>query len=127
MLLVAALDADAARHVAVALGRWRLELERDGMRPPAGARELEDQARAIGCGASEGPAGTISAALDELVHGQRMAPLLATYADAAQRLAVNVRTIKRQVAAGDLPVVHIGAAARIPHAALEALANGGAS
>lgn len=48
-----------------------------------------------------------------------MSPLLLTYDQAAALLAVHVRTLKRYIADGRLPVVYLGAAARIRHEDLE--------
>jgi excisionase family DNA binding protein len=43
-----------------------------------------------------------------------------TAAEAAERLGISLRTVRRRIADGTLPAVRIGAAVRIPASALEA-------
>lgn len=45
-------------------------------------------------------------------------PQLVTIAEAAKRLDVNPRTVRRRIAAGELPVIHVGRSVRIDIRAL---------
>jgi excisionase family DNA binding protein len=51
--------------------------------------------------------------------------VVVTINEAAVALMMSTRTVRRMIAAGQLPAVHAGRAVRIPRAALAALAAGG--
>ncbi|MDI6912203.1 helix-turn-helix domain-containing protein [Nocardioides sp.] len=59
--------------------------------------------------------------------GTRRAELIAlTYGQAAQRLGISERTVRRRVVSGELPVIRLGGrVCRIPAAALDAIAEQG--
>jgi excisionase family DNA binding protein len=118
-MLIASLDCATALHLAIALRDHRNRCRADGTPLPATLDELARLAWDTAKGASEGQDGTTLADLAAMLHAPRVSPLLLTFDQAAALLAVSARTVKRYVAEGLLPVVHLGASARILHEDLE--------
>ncbi len=100
----------AARHLAQALTRHRLRVERDGGAVPESVLVLERLARFRVTAGQDGSEISGSApSVDD--HG--VTPRLLTYRQAADALVCSESTVKRLVAAGELPCVHIGGAVRV--------------
>ncbi|MGI8578636.1 MAG: helix-turn-helix domain-containing protein [Nocardioidaceae bacterium] len=109
-LVMLDVDAEMAGHLAVACRLYRERARRDGIGVPAGLAGVE---RMLAARASRGQRGTPLAELWSVVQHRDMEPELVAYRDAARLLGCSERTIKRRVAAGDLPVVRVGAMPRI--------------
>ena len=105
-------------HLALAITRYARQLRNEGLPVPPTLDELAAfltmyvRTRH----AATGVAGEYGAPEDVPV----MPRLLITKAEAAERLAVSVRTVERLIAGGRLPLVHVEAAARLRVADLEA-------
>ncbi len=115
--LVVSLDPDAARHLARALEANRRWCTTNGHRLPPALADLALLATA-GQDRTNGRAG------DDFAHDASMTPLLLTYAEAAERLRVSERTVRRLVDAGDLPSVVVGTRPRVHSDDLTAYAAG---
>jgi len=109
-LFVIAMTAEVAGHVCIALQQHRKWARTAGLAVPD---ELDQLERALANRARRGQDGTPLEDLWSVRHAQTMSPQLLDYAAAGQVLGVSVRTIKRLVAAGDLPVVRVLGAARV--------------
>lgn len=111
--LIVALDPETRRFLLAALLAGRRELGRNGI----GAPESFDRLVA----AIAAPSGPERPVRDE----QRRAPdaALMSYAEAAGRLRVSPRTVRRLVASGELPAVYLGRRALIRPGDVEALAG----
>ena len=105
-------------HLALAITRYARQLRNEGLPVPPTLDELAAfltmyvRTRH----AATGVAGEYGAPEDVPV----MPRLLITKAEAAERLAVSVRTVERLIAGGRLPLVHVEGAARLRVADLEA-------
>jgi len=105
-------------HLALAITRYARQLRNEGLPVPPTLDELAAfltmyvRTRH----AATGVAGEYGAPEDVPV----MPRLLITKAEAAERLAVSVRTVERLITAGRLPLVHVEGAARLRVADLEA-------
>ena len=105
-------------HLALAITRYTRQLRNDRLPVPPTLDELAAfltmyvRTRH----AATGVAGEYGAPEDVPV----MPRLLITKAEAAERLAVSVRTVERLITAGRLPLVHVEGAARLRVADLEA-------
>jgi excisionase family DNA binding protein len=105
-------------HLAVAITRYARQLRNDGLPVPPTLDELAAfltlyvRTRHAATGV-DGGFGTPQAV-------PMMSRLLITKAEAAERLAVSVRTVERLITAGRLPLVHVEGAARLRVADLEA-------
>ena len=105
-------------HLAVAITRYARQLRNDGLPVPPTLDELAAfltmyvRTRH----AATGVDGEYGAPEDVPV----MPRLLITKAEAAERLAVSVRTVERLINAGRLPLFHVEGAARLRVADLEA-------
>ena len=93
------------------------EGHRNGQRVPAGA---VDVARML---ARAGQSRPILDAQPSPVDSRPMPPIAVDYATAAAALDVSVRTVRRRVAAGVLPVIGTNHGRRIPVAALASYAE----
>ena len=109
-ILVLALTAEAAAHVCLALQQHSKWAHRAGLAVPAELPEIE---RVLATRAGRGQQATPMADLPETRHDQTMTPRLLDYAAVATVLGVSERTVKRLVAAGDLPVVRVLGASRV--------------
>lgn len=107
---LASFDPELVKYVMLALRDRARELDRNGMRPPAGVNELVE---VLIRGASEGQPGTTLGERPHPVQVEPMSARLVTYDTAAVMLACSLRQVKRLIAAGDLPTVTIGGAKRI--------------
>lgn len=115
----APIDDLAARHLALALRRYRDELAERGYRRPAGLVEIEEmveEAVKRGQNRSDADAELRSAAEPVIVadHSDRAL----SQAEAARRIGISSRTVRRWIDQGHLPC--IGPARRVPLAAVEA-------
>ena len=105
-------------HLALAITRYVRQLRKEGLAVPSVIDELGAfltmyvRTRH----AATGVDGEYGAPEDVPV----MPRLLITKAEAAERLAVSVRTVERLITAGRLPLVHVEGAARLRVADLEA-------
>jgi len=105
-------------HLALAITRYARQLRNEGLPVPPTLDELAAfltmyvRTRH----AATGVAGEYGAPEDVPV----MPRLLITKAEAAERLAVSVRTVERLITGGRLPLVHVEGAARLRVADLEA-------
>jgi excisionase family DNA binding protein len=105
-------------HLAVAIIRYTRQLRNDGLPVPPTLDELaafltmyvRSRHAATGVDGECGAPGDVP----------MMPRLLITKAEAAERLAVSVRTVERLITAGRLPLVHVEGAARLRVADLEA-------
>lgn len=97
---------------------WQRQRKADGLPHDA---ELSDFVTAL-AGARRGQAGT---SLDErsTTGDSDDTRLLLTYREAAARLAISERHVKRLIKGGHLRRVHLGSAARVHHADLDAYAT----
>ncbi len=114
-------DVETARHLASALHAHRVRVERDGGAVPATLHMLERLARSR---VNPGQAGSTFDQPGTAPHDESVTARLLTYRAAADALAVSESTVKRLVAAGALPVVHVGGAARIRVEDLDAFVGG---
>lgn len=110
---------ELASHLAAALRSHRRAVERDGGAVPAELTALEDLFRV-----SAGHAVSVFAKPCDGGDGAPVTPLAFTYSQAAESLSTSLSTVKRLVAAGTLPAVHIGGAARIRVADLTSYIDG---
>ena len=105
-------------HLALAITRYTRQLRNDGLPVPPTLDELAAfltiyvRTRHTATGVD----GEYGAPEDVPM----MPRLLITKAEAAERLAVSVRTVERLITAGRLPLVHVEGAARLRVADLEA-------
>lgn len=103
-------DVAAARHLEIALRTHRVKVERNGGAVPESVQLFERLARFRVSGGQDGSLpGDSTGAPDD----QGVTPRLLTYRQAGDALTASESTVKRLVAAGDLPAVRIGGAARI--------------
>jgi len=109
-LFVIAMSAEVAGHTCIALQQHMKWGHTSGLALPAELAELE---KALANRARRGQEGTPLEDLWSVRHAQTMSPRLLDYAAAGQVLGVSVRTVKRLVAGGDLPVVRVLGSARI--------------
>lgn len=107
-LLALALDAAARRHLAWALEAHARRCRDNGHRLPPALADL----RKLVTGGHER---TTLGPDDDMPHDGAVfeAPLLLTFAETGQRLAVSERTVRRLVAAGELPAVEVGGRRRV--------------
>jgi len=104
------LTAEVAGHLCLAVQQHRQWARRAGLALPD---ELDQLERALATRARRGQEGTPLEDLWSVRHAQTMSPQLLDYPAAGQVLGVSQRTVKRLVAAGDLPVVRVLGSARI--------------
>ena len=109
-VIVLSVTAEVAGHVTIAIQQHRKWARTAGLALPD---ELDQLEHALAARARRGQDGTPLEDLWSVRHAQTMIPQLLDYAAAGQVLGVSVRTIKRLVAAGDLPVVRVLGAARV--------------
>lgn len=109
-LLVLAVSAEVAGHLCIALQQHVRWARGTGLGLPEGLKDLEV---ALATRARRGQQGTPLEDLWSVRHAAQVSPKLLSYAAAAQILGVGERTVKRLVAAGDLPVVRVLGSARI--------------
>jgi len=109
-LLLVTLTAEVAGHLCLAVQQHRQWARRAGLALPD---ELDQLERALATRARRGQEGTPLEDLWSVRHAQTMSPQLLDYPAAGQVLGVSQRTVKRLVAAGDLPVVRVLGSARI--------------
>lgn len=100
----------AATQLAAALEPYRRHVERNGGAVAPLLAELESMARSC---VMSGQGGHTFGDLDGSPDAAPVTPRLLTYRDAATVLALSESGVKRLVRNGDLPVVHVGGAARI--------------
>ncbi len=107
---VSAAEVTAARHLAQALRTHRVRVERDGGAVPESVLVLERLARfRVTAGQDGSGNGGSAPSVDD--HG--VTQRLLTYRQTADALVCSESTVKRLVAAGELPCVHIGGAVRV--------------
>lgn len=111
---VVALDERLRQFVVAALLYGKREMARNGVYPPQEFDALVD-ALAV----RSGPERSLVGQATDI--GE---PVTVSYAEAARRLGVSLSTVRRAVAAGQLPCVSVGRRRLIPTAALDELANG---
>jgi excisionase family DNA binding protein len=117
----AALDSVAALHLETALRNHRAKVERNGGAVPDQVRFLEALARfRVSAGQDGSPFGDPADAPDDA----GVTPRLLTYRQAADALAISESSVKRLVSSGELTAVHIGGAARVRLADLDAYVAG---
>lgn len=111
-MLLIDVDAELAGHLSVAIRVYRNRASRAGINTPKPMAELE---KVLAARASEGQRGTPVAHLWSVAKTDPMICLegaggtrLVGYAGAAELLGCSVRTVKRLVASGALPVVRLG-------------------
>ena len=105
------LDGSTAAHLLAAIAAHRSRLAANGVRPPD---HLLDLGHFVTGAASDGQR---SALATSGAHAAPMHPttdpLLLDYDKAGRQLDVSGRTVRRLVASGDLPAVHVGRQVRI--------------
>ena len=117
MIVAIADDETLRRHLLVALSAHLATLRRDGVPVPAGVAELADVLRNSGLRRPEAANVRHGVAADA---GSAAEVLAVDYRQAAERLGVSARTVRRMVAAGELPVVEVGGCRRIRDSDLRA-------
>ena len=108
-LVVLALDADVAGHLAVAIHRHRAELKRLGAVEPAGLIELETAAESVNKRQQASPAVTVNTAC----HSELDARTYLTRKDIHQLTGASISTVDRWIANGKLPSSRHGRIRRI--------------
>lgn len=115
-----ALDAETARHVAVALREHRARAARNGIETPTALAEIE----AVCAGLSR-VAGQIRTNPDNRAEpaasSEAMTDPLLTESQAALQLGVSDRTVRRYRAAGDLEAIKVGGRTYITESSIEAM------
>jgi excisionase family DNA binding protein len=94
-----------AGHIATAIRVHREWAAGAGLQLPEGLVEVESH---LASRAMRGQRGTPVDDLWEVRDGQLVSPRLLSYEDTGRALSCSVRTVKRLVAAGDLPAVRLG-------------------
>lgn len=111
--LIVALDPETRRYLLAALLAGRRELGRNGHAPPEAYDRLVSAIAA--------PCGPGRPELDDRVRDAE-APLM-DYHEAGARLRVSARSIRRLVAAGELPAVRLGRRVLLRRGDVDALAG----
>jgi excisionase family DNA binding protein len=112
-VIVLDVDDECRLQLRVALGELYRICRRDGLRMRPELARLHDQLAARS--GQERPCVAPVVDVDEV---GRMSPLVHDLAGVAARLGRSVRTVRRLVASGELPVVMIGGARRVREADL---------
>jgi excisionase family DNA binding protein len=115
-LVVLTLDADVARHLAIAIHRHRAALRERGIPEPAGLGDLEKAAVSVSKRQAESPVDTVLDAvhsdLDDRTHLTRQ--------DVHRLTGASLRTIDRWISTGQLPSTRHGRLRRVARADLDA-------
>jgi excisionase family DNA binding protein len=116
-VILAVVDETTRRHLLAAVSAHLVSLRRDGVPVPP---EVPALATVLRSGGQRVPESANVRRSHTAAAPSASEVLAVDYRTAAQRLGVSVRTLKRRVAAGELPVVEIGGCRRIRESDLEA-------
>jgi excisionase family DNA binding protein len=125
VIFVVEVDAAAAGHLAAALARYFTWARDNGLRPPTEFVGFADRCLAEAKRLRLGQDGAHVDVLAGLMESAAMPePLLVDQKEVARLLNTSISTVKRMVAAGQLPGVKLGRATRVRRADVDAYVEG---